>query len=156
MRRLHLRFVSNRVTGLDGSHHYETIDFERSVEQPKLELITPTSTPPKVPDATVPTVPALPALPTLPTLPAQPTLPPVPTVNLCCCIQVNNCIIRLTSGDISEHAADVIVHSSGMYPGGASILIAVSAVTVLHWFLVLCSEHCRESQQLSNNVPGTF
>ncbi|XP_067933644.1 uncharacterized protein [Watersipora subatra] len=37
----------------------------------------------------------------------------LPIVQLHSCIQVNNTIIRLIYGDISEHRADVLVHSGG-------------------------------------------
>ncbi|KAF6022287.1 PARP14 [Bugula neritina] len=56
--------------------------------------------------------------------PAQPVSPPpvqhalipiplVPPVSLQCCIQVNNCVVRLVRGDLSKHAAEVLIHSRG-------------------------------------------
>ena len=67
----------------DDSHHYETLNLK--------------PTPSSVPSPTSKSIP----------------LYSVPTINLHSCIQVNNCIIRLIHGDISEHIADVLVHSGG-------------------------------------------
>jgi len=56
---------------------------------------------------------------------------PVPTVSLQSCVQVKNCIIRLVKGDLSNHAADVLVHSSGEYCYNAVNVVVYSSITII-------------------------
>jgi len=41
-------------------------------------------------------------------------IPFVPPVSLQCCIQINNCVVRLIKGDLRKHAAEVLIHSKGV------------------------------------------
>lgn len=118
------------------SHLYETVEIRQDsheylVAKPYESNSEPSNSLSMLSTNSVPTGPP-PALPAPPAPPAPPPLPLLlpklpksraepqkllykPGVDLRDCIQINNCVVRLLLGDISEHPADVLVNSSGEY-----------------------------------------
>lgn len=84
----------DKEQAMEDSHIYDTVDTvdtESTTEGP----LCVKSTPPTV------------------SYPVPGPVSHIPPIWLRSCIQVNNCIVRLVQGNLSAHAADVLVHSGG-------------------------------------------